>query len=416
MDSPGIAVTDVIRALSDASAEGQLYEMSAELRRDGLAALRENPPNRTGDRRSAIDRGTRAIGVILANILPHRDAFSGEAGHGSGHWCRDFAHALRLVHDPEIPVSAIVPALVSGTLHDIGTLFFDRYADRTRAVRHAEAGALVARAALRQSNVLTPEEADATAYAMAAHTNYLKSEDVRCADGVTRTVHPYIDTADGSPLLPVWMTRWADRLDCNGPCFPARHYLSLHRDHHDFGSDGFYSVSFADHMVPSLRGTDEIRAAGGKRTFLEHLQMFAESQADDSPYGRFDRGVMRVLRDEYRASLEHIIDRVVQPTDVNPVRTMKAWTLFLGSAIEPSPIGRMAAQDLSLSFHVLDPDVQRAWACGFRTAMSEYLVWSDRMLTFLDKQPAEHLRIPGLFADVRDVIKPSLIWLATLVI
>lgn len=263
---------------------------------------------------------------------------------------------------------------------------------------------------------MTDAEADAVAYGIAAHTHYLQEQKVRCKDGVERMVKPFPDTVEGKPVPEVWFPRWADRLDCNGPCFVGRHYLTVHRDHHDFGKEGFYAVSFADHLQLRNRTPEEIKAAQGKppRSMLEHCKMFGDSQTNASPYGVHDHGLMRALRDEYRASLDHILQRVVHPTDVRLDRVFEAWTIFLGTNIEPSTLGRVAAVELSLGFARLEPAVQRAWACGFRATMTEYLAWSDRMLAFLNGLPASHLSLPGLFPDIRQVIAPDPAWLAVL--
>ena len=143
--------------------------------------------------------------------------------------------------------------------------------------------------------------------------------------------------------------------------------------------------------------------------------MLARSQTSDSPYGKHDAGVMVALRDANKESLEHVIWSVLHPQDVDVERILKAWTLFLGMNVGPTRAGRMAAHDLGLRFRNLDPDVRRAWACGFRTAMCEYLPWADRTLAFLNRMPAECLRLGSLVPDIRDAIRPNPAWVSVLI-
>jgi hypothetical protein len=365
------------------------------------------------DRPTAFLKAITAISAVLKIVNGQRQ-LTGEPGHGPGHWCRDYVHALRLSFDETLPAEAVLPTLVAGTLHDIGTAFVDRYADKTRAVRHAEVGALIVRAAALESEALTPVEADLAAYAIAAHTHYLKPSEVACADGETRTVTPYTDMDGYKPIYAVWAPRWVDRLDCSGPCFVGRHYLTLARDHEDFGgTTGFYKVTLAKHLRPLLRSADEIKAQGDGMTMLEHFRMFAQSQSDDSPYGRHDVGIMRTLRQAYRASLENIIAQTAHPTDAEaPI--LKAWELFLGTNVEPSEQGWMTAHNLGLRAFADDPEAKHAWSSGFRAVMFEYLAWADRTLAFLKRLPAEYLRLPGISDDIRNVVRPHPSWVKLL--
>jgi hypothetical protein len=399
-------LVDLVSAATDPLQEGRLLGEVQQLRGRFLnaAAARSNskPPT---SRMAEMDRAQAAI-VFALKVTSHlRDPLAGDAGHGPGHMARDYVHALRLALDDQVSVTDVVSGIIGGALHDLGTSFVDRYDDRNRALRHAEVSALVVQAAFARSGILMEPEIDQVAYGIAAHTNFLKAQTVTCRDGEERTVEPYIDTVDGSPIISVWLPRWADRLDCNGPCFVARHYLTLCRDHFDYSQDGFYQVTYAGHLQTAVP-----EGYPGPCTMVDHLQRFASSQTNDSPYGRHDFGVMVQLRDAYKASLEHIIQQVRQPTDVNVERIHRAWTGFLGATIEPSPTGKLAAHDLALAFNTLEPAVQNAWACGFRATMSEYLVWADRNLAFLSRLPGKFLQVPGLCTDIRELIRPKACW------
>lgn len=401
-------IKEIIAHINDRQGEGTLYAAVEELR---LAAAPSNLPiSEIADRKEAIDRGFTAVCAIHDQILKYCDPNKGEPGHGPGHWCRDYLHALLLAHDLSIPIEAIVPGMVAGSLHDIGTLFVDRYADRIRAVRHAEVGGLIVRVAALEANVLTEREADVVAYAIAAHTHYPRPQEVVCIDGMTRSVRPFDDMLEERPWMPVWFPRWADRLDCSGPCFPGRHWLTLEREHDDFSQDGFYTVKFVEHMRPLLRTTEEIKTAKGQQTFLEHMRMFADSQTNASVYGKFDAGLMVALRDEYRGRLERIIQSVTHPRDVNIPNILKAWTIFLGTNIEPSALGKKAAKNLAKGFEQLNPETQRAWAHGFLTIMREYTLWSAQMMERLNDVTTRYLTLPGLQHDLREMINPNSEW------
>ncbi|MCC6564049.1 hypothetical protein IT087_04105 [Candidatus Uhrbacteria bacterium] len=379
--------------IADPQAEGQLYDEMCALRGRFTPELAASVQTNL-TREEAVARAVDALHAIQHLILDGKDVREGDAGHGLGHWTRDYMHALYLAHDPEIEPRFALPGILGGTLHDIGTLFLDRYADKGRAFRHAEAAALLVRTAGLETGVLTESEADLAAWVIAAHTHYLRSSVVECADGVSREVSPYADTHDGQPILAVWLPRWADRLDCSGPCMVGRHYLTLAKDHDDYGQHGFYKVSFGEALRPLLRTQDEIKAAGGSQTMLEHMRMFAASQSNDSPYGKHDHGRMTRQRDAYRASLEHIIAQVARPTDVDVERIILAWTGFL-STIEPTLKPELALT-LEENFRQLESGTQRAWACGFRATMTEYLVWGDRISSFLQGIPEAYWEFPGV--------------------
>lgn len=407
MSHSQLSLEVLAQLVTDPKEEGRLY--------DEMLAVRERyfrigVPFRFDTSQEAIAWSHRALEVILPAVLRHRDAAAGDPGHGSGHWCRDYIHSLRLAHDPQLEPRYIPACILGGTLHDIGTLFLDRYADKNRAFRHAEAGALIVRAAALESGAMNPDQADLIAYVIAAHTHYLRPSEVTCADGVTRTVKPYYDEdfelVPNPARLEVWLPRWADRLDCSGPCMVGRHYLTLAKDHEDFNGDGFYKVSFAEAMRPLLRTPEEIKAAGGKLTMLEHMRMFANSQTNESPYGRFDRGVMVKIRDRYRLMLECIIEKVVRPVERNEGEVLGAWTSFLGTRIEPSQAGWQAALTLRRNFDTLDADTRRAWTSGFWWTMQLYAAWYESTSWFLFRKPTELFRLPGVTPDVRNVIAP----------
>lgn len=406
MERPTVA--GLAAALKDPAQEGMMYDQIQGIRNRLHVPMADHHMTRE----RAIRHSVGILGKIIPFISKHVVDMQGDPGHGQGHLQRDYLHALLLAHDESLPIEYVFPTMIAGTLHDIGTLFVYRYDDKKRAVRHAEVGALIVRAAAIETGVMQPADADLAAYCIAAHTHYLKADQVECLDGKVRGIAPYPDMDGDSPRLEVWLPRWIDRLDCSGPCMVGRHYLTLQHDHEDFGGEhGFYKVSFAEHMRPLFRTPEEIKAAGGKQAMTEHLRMFADSQTNESPYGKHDRGLMIDLRDSYRTMLDRILAEVANPTlDVDVKKISLAWQLFLGLNIEPSEKGRAAASSLASAFEKLDHDVQTAWANGFATTMREYSFWSSQMYTFLETLSPEYLTMFGTCEDVRKTVCPHGDW------
>ncbi len=374
---------------------------------------------RADSREEALQRGvetTRLIFAVLeAASLP---LYQIEAGHGTGHITRDFVNALRLFTKLDADPRAIFVGMVAGTCHDLGCTLVDRYADAKRAVRHTEVAAILLDHIFQTETFgLSSAEQLLIMYGVAAHTHYLRSADVTCADGVVRHIEPYTELdAEGKPFLPVWFPRWVDRLDCGGPAFAGRSYLVHHCEHPEFDGGNFHSAGFAEIMLPLLRTADEIKAAGGKRTLREHLKMFASSQTNDSPYGKHDYGEMVWIRDAHRRLLEAVIVQI----DTDPLncawlgpqeRALKAWTYFLSHNIEPNEPGKKAAEFLAQAFRTLDEPVRVAWCNGFREALGGYFAWAAVVLRFLDGLPREWLALPPITDDVRTVIRPDETWL-----
>lgn len=290
-------------------------------------------------REEAVERGSVVIEHILktlkkeqgAHIFDHMDP-----GHGSGHLTRDYIAALQLAHGLDEDPRQLFVGLVGGVMHDLGCAFVKRYDEPSRSVRHAEAGALVVDHVLRRTNLVNEAERTLVAHGVSASTHYLQPQQVN-VDGRVYTLQPYQDEVEGQAIPSVWLPRWADRLDCSGAAFVGRHFLTQHADHKDFDGSRYYDTSFASHLQAVRRTPEEIKAAGGKRTMVEHLNMFAQSQTNASAYGKHDRGVMVTLRDAQRARLNRIIDATLD--DDRPVpelsRVIPAWTALLTRNVEP---------------------------------------------------------------------------------
>ncbi|MBU0649007.1 hypothetical protein KJ969_02805 [Patescibacteria group bacterium] len=340
-----------------------------------------------------------------------------EPGHGIGHLARDYVNSLMLLNGMDARPGDIFVGAIGGMFHDVGCALIGRYQENERVVRHAEVSALMLHQALNDpvfENALSKAEKIGAAYSVLPHTHYLRPMKIKCEDGITRRIEPYQDMDNHeSPILGVWFPRWADRLDCNGPSYVARHFLTIAGEHQDFDGEKFYEVNFAKHMRPLLRSKEEIEANDGNLTMLEHLNVRHQSQTNDSPYGRHDRGKMIELRDTLRQRTEPIISAVVKPEALSQTEQdiiLNAWVMFLTHNIEPTDLGKRNAMVLEEMFKKLPPEPRNAWCNGFRECMKHYILWSEPVLQYLDSLKNGWRDLSPICEDVREIIKPYPDW------
>ena len=159
---------------------------------------------------------------------------------------------------------------------------------------------------------------------------------------------------------------------------------------------------------------------------LEHLDMYARSQTNESPYGKYDFGRMITLRDEHTEILNNVIEVVHQDYATERFKfwdrsrneisepgeaVLEAWTKHLADTIEPTKLGSIAATDLELKFRRhLTMDEQSPWLCGFYHAMQGYRSWYLGVEKDLEGVPSEWLELPGICDDVREIIAPKPSW------
>ncbi len=344
------------------------------------------------------------------------DFNNADPGHAAGHVMRDFVNASILFRTLDVDPTHAFVGHVGGVLHDLGCALVDRYHDPKRAVRHAEVGALLFLDIADHIGAdLSDIEKNLIAYSIAAHTHYRgPSKTVTCGDGIERTVSPYTDLdSEGNPLYGVWMARFVDRLDVVGPGHLGRHYLTLVQSHEDHADSGFYLVEFDHTMKPLLRDRETIKAEGGRQTVLEHVRMLADSQNNDSPYGKHDFGAMIPLRDLIRDMSHRIIEAVHHPRELSGDHMKKvnsAWDLFLTRTVEPTENAAVATSYLRSRFEALDETTRSAWSSGFLTAMREYIRWADIKLEHLAQLGITRFDLPSISRDIREVIRPSPEW------
>lgn len=356
-------------------------------------------------REEAIGKGFSTVSKVLNAIENCLDLRGIDPGHGLGHLGVDYLHALVLAGDIDADPGQIYVGFVGAVLHDIlGCSIVPRYAESQRVIRHAEAGGLLFMEIAKEIGI-SENEAVLVFYAIAAHTHYLKPVMVKCQDGIEREIRPYTDTVDDLPIMSIWMTRWTDRLDVNGPRFVGRHFLTMAEQHEDYSSTGkFYTVKFADHMRSLLRSLEKIKEAGGAMTMREHLNMFATSQNNQGPYGRFDCGEMAEIRDDYKKRLFRIIDSFDdQISQDDGLFIVLEWTKWLSEKIEPSEAGRTAAVKIQKMFLELPDDIRFSWYNVMKVTLYEYEGWGKDMRRRISRLPEEFFTLP-ILGDVRQLI------------
>jgi hypothetical protein len=332
-------------------------------------------------------------------------------GHGLGHMMRDYVNALRLYLKLDAPPAHVFIGFLGGVFHDIGCALVPRYEESTRLVRHAEAGALCMFDLLQADNCgLNQSEILLLCYAIAAHTHYLSPQKIKLVGGEEKEILPYVDLDEsGAPIIGVWGARWVDRLDTNGPAFVGRHYLTLVETHVDFTGKEHYVVEYVNHMRPLLRDKPE-----KPQTMAEHLRMFANSQTNDSPYGKWDFGRMIEIRDNYREKLLKIVAATQSEARFPPeeiVLTQRCWTQFLWRNVEPTPLGMKAAEELSGRFERLDDTTKQAWTCAFNVCMLNYAKWAEVVEISFGIASRAWVVDPALPCNVLEMIRPHELWL-----
>jgi hypothetical protein len=337
----------------------------------------------------AVNSGFSIIFDVLKELEGVLEPAQAEPGHGKGHLFRDYLHALILSEDQELDPKQVMVGLVDGTLHDLGCSIIDRYTESKRVVRHAEAGALFFWE-IANSIGLKEEIALAIFYGIAAHTHYLSPQSIECADGITRVTSPYLDVdQNGKPLTAVHYARWVDRLDCLGPCYLMRHYLTMANNHEDYDNGSFYTVNFEDHMRVLLRDQEEAKTDPKGITLLEHFAI-RNNQSPDSPYEKNDGKLMIELREKLKERGQRIISSFVDHKKCGICKTIglienrelliNDFHQVLFSRIEPSPAGEKAADSLMKKFMELSGgDDELAWLNAIKTILTEYHSWHQEI-------------------------------------
>lgn len=348
------------------------------------------------------------VGLNMMNVEP---------GHGPGHLVRDRVNGLMALSKE---TSAIDPrdvfvGMIAGTLHDFGCTLVRRYAEPGRVVRHGEIGAILFNAvASKIAGLLSKDEVVVIAHAIAGHAHSSSSQKVKCQDGIWRETFLYEDTKtcgeETKPIYAMWLPRWIDRLDLNGPCIVGRHFLTMVEYHIDNWSGEVDFVKSISPLVLRENPTKPLSVA-------EHLKRCADTQTNESPYGKHDIGFMVTLRDDERQQLYRILARLKEKREFSAGEentALGAWTMFLYTNIEPSKRGRETAEKLREMFKSLPDEVRFAWLGVYCQTMAEYMRWAQSRMEFLDSCPEHWVSLPPIRDDVRDIIRPNERWVKLL--
>ncbi|OGF30926.1 hypothetical protein A2533_03385 [Candidatus Falkowbacteria bacterium RIFOXYD2_FULL_35_9] len=318
-----------------------------------------------------------------------------EPGHGKGHLIRDYVNALLLFSHLKADQKQVFIGFIAGVLHDIGCAVVQRYEERSRVIRHAEAAAILLHYVFEEVGEklgLNREEKFLIEYCVAAHTHYTRDFEVETSTGEKVVIQPYVDTDDQGPIWAVWFTRWVDRLDCNGPSYFVRHFLSLsfENEHYEYAQSGFFQVDFDAHMVID---------PADPTTFVGHMKMFADSQTNDSVYGRNDFGRMVKLRDEYREMMYSVITAIQDVSKLErPIFKNIKHHL---EKLEPMIRCTTVADGLIERLRGLPTETRDGWVNGFLVMMQVYHLWFHTyVVPLLINLPDFFKSLPGISEDI----------------
>lgn len=252
-----------------------------------------------------IQAGTQGVNqdsfIQIAHAL---DPFVQNArpGHDVGHVYRDMMSALALIgNDPFVAKSGhpadVLAGLLGGIYHDVAVAVSPKYLDRDWECGHAEVGAWLFYTA--SEGILTEPLRALTAYAIAAHTNYLKPMPVTSSvlhdPDWERPVYPdeLLPFGNYTGRMAIQLTRFSDRLDNNGVSHFARHVLAMADDAYTAGAQDLSGGAFFDITPEALVRvlTPEIVGGGdeGAPSTLKHMITYRNSNvAEGNPYNKND--------------------------------------------------------------------------------------------------------------------------------
>jgi len=425
----------VRRSLAD---DESAWQRMLEIQHWNVSELLTEVPNTSKEQ--AIVRGVKVVHDLLPLFNKSHFSFADPA-HGAGHMIRDYVNALRLARHLKIDAPNLFIGLVAGVFHDVGCMVFPRYEEGRHVARHAEAGAFLLDTIFQSHSLgLSRAERMLIEYGVAAHTNYLEAMTLKDSNGVLRRLEPYKSaTTNGQPILAVWFPRWVDRQDCNGPGWTGRHYLSFIEPHEElFGErERTRVITYEQHMRPLLRLENEIQKDPKGRTMVEYFANVLSTQHTGSSYCPYDYGAVVLLRDRQNKRLGHIIDAVRGPTPIpgdleegmvlsgwtdvaketslvpnnlHEEVVLRAWTECLAKNIEPTELGKRAADQLKNQFRGLDATARAAWTRGFWMTMNEYVNWATEVLKDLVEMPPPWYPFKPITDNVINIITPNRTW------
>lgn len=270
-------------------------------------------------------------------------ATEGVPGHGRDHRARELLNALAVSKDPFVQTAKYKSDRFSGTtsaiLHDGATgLVKSRYLDKVYALGHAEAAAFVVFRLL--VGVVPQSVRKLIAFAIAGHTDYLAP--ITIENGYVRQVwdDDIFFSEDKRPIrLAPYMTRLADRLDCQGPALIWRHIVAnvdgfLRGAGTDLSGGQFFDLeeSMKIIMAPHLTKIGKAPSA------LLHVLNFCRSLFE-SPYKKHDHlfVTIQTLFMQQVSHLMAVINAANGPIQPTPFSYKTGMDLALEMIDEPTP-------------------------------------------------------------------------------
>ncbi|MCC6639052.1 hypothetical protein IT409_00670 [Candidatus Falkowbacteria bacterium] len=350
-----------------------------------------------------------------------------EPAHSIGHVIRDLVNTSLIVFLGKYPYRQLYIGGMAGVFHDFSTAIVKRYHEEHRALRHGTATALLLDRFVGDLFESKQEKFDLKCLliAVAGHTNEYATETLPMKDRKPKKVEksrfcipvwPDFDQ-NGAPHLFMHLPRQIDRLENCGATHFARHYLTLVEEHKDQAHGEFVVVNFANSMRGLLRPQDVAKADPKKQTILEHVRMYADSQTNASPFGKWDYGFYCVLRDAHRKRayrMLHAPKRLKIPREISVEEIAEVFHHhFLYPTIEPTKLGYRSAELLFSEFNRLSSEDRSVYAHVFAQCMIEYVDWYDSVNSIvanqMPKNAMEFVSLQNIIgsSNIMDVLKPS---------
>lgn len=318
-------------------------------------------------------------------------------GHDPFHIYRDLLAGLALVNsDPFVAKAAfksdVTASILGGTFHDIGNAVTHRYDDRKRMAGHAEIGAWVFFNITK--GILSENIGILAAYAIAAHTHYLKPLKVQEPEGFERQPYWYgiefVDDDKDKPygFAPI-LTRFADRLDTNGVTHFCRHLLAT-ADAIESGGEDLTGDTFFEINREALLALFKPEVRRGKHTpptTLEHCRNFALSNFGGGPYSRDDNlfpvmtELMWIKVSQTNRLIQVVTKEGVDMSDFSRKKA-KAYAIFVLRNLSGSPHFDRSWDVLLEAWETLDNLAQGSWFKGFDYILRAYFEWLDTLAEF----------------------------------
>jgi hypothetical protein len=366
---------------------------------DSLRQLVGNPENYLSNCMQGEAEASSFGPETISSILERLDRFIKVCppGHDPFHIYRDLLSGLALTNsDPFVAKAAfksdVAASILGETFHDIGNAITHRYDDRKRRAGHAEIGAWLF---FHATEDLLPESIGLlAAYAIAAHTHYLKPLPVQEPEGFERQPYWYgimfVDNDNDKPYgFAPFLTRFADRLDTNGVTHFCRHLVAtadaVESGGHDLTGDTFFEMNRKALMTllkPELR-----RGRHTPPTTLEHCRNFALSNFGGGPYSRDDNRfpVMTELM-WIKVSQTNRLIRIVTKEEIDQIcpskKSAEKWVAYVLRNISGSPHFDRSWKVLLEAWESLDDQTQHKWLLGFDYILEAYHEWLETLVEF----------------------------------